>query len=57
MWHWDDLSDDTVQAMGILSGSGGGGSDYYGGLTDKCIMWYTDIYDAYLGFPGVLKTA
>ena len=27
-----------------------------GGLLDPCVEVYTDIYDAYYGFPGYLKT-
>lgn len=45
-----------VSAKGIHSGGGGGGGDYYGGLTDPCVEVFTDIYQAYYGFPGVLKT-
>lgn len=50
-------ADNAVAAKGIISGAGGGGSDYYGGATDPCIMWFTDIYDPYYAFPGTLKTS
>ena len=42
--------------MGIHSGGTDGGGDYYGGLPDPCVEVDTDIYDAYYGFPGYLKT-
>jgi hypothetical protein len=45
-----------VLAQGILDGASGGGSDYYGGYLDKCRVLFTDIWDAYYGFPGVLKS-
>jgi len=44
-------------AKGIINGAGGGGSDYYGGLLDQCIMWFTDIYQPYYAFPGTLRTS
>jgi len=49
-------SNGRVAAKGIHSGGGGGGSDYYGGLFDQCYEVFTDIYEAYYGFPGVLRT-
>lgn len=50
-------SDGSVAAKGILNGGAGGGSDYYAGALDrdKCMMHFTDILDAYSGFPGLLK--
>lgn len=48
-------SDGSVAAKGMISSGGGGGSDGYGGYFDQCTMQFTDIYDAYFGFPGVLK--
>lgn len=50
-------SDGKVAAKGIISGTGGGGGDYYGGATDPCVMWFTDIYQPYYGFPGTLVTS
>jgi hypothetical protein len=50
-------SDGAISAKGIVSGISGGGADYWGGLLDPCTMWFTDIYDAYYAFPGVLATA
>lgn len=47
--------DGKVAAKGIISGGGGGGSDYYGGLFDQCTQIFTDIYEAYYGFPGYLR--
>jgi hypothetical protein len=35
--------------------AGGGGSDYYGGALDRCSVSFTDIYEAYFGFPGVIR--
>lgn len=49
-------ADGTIAAKGIHSGGGGGGSDYYDGANDKCFEVFTDIYDAYAAFPGVLTT-
>jgi hypothetical protein len=50
-------SDGKVAAKGIINGAGGGGSDFYGGALDPCIMWFTDIYQPYYGFPGTLVTS
>lgn len=44
-------SDGKVAAKGIISGD-----DFYGGATDPCIMWFTDIYHPYYAFPGSLVT-
>jgi hypothetical protein len=44
-----------VYAKGILNGASGGGGDYYGGVFDKCAMSFTDIYQPYYGFPGVIR--
>ena len=48
-------ADGSVSAMGIINSGGGGGSDFYGGALDKCSMQFTDIWEAYSGFPGLLK--
>jgi hypothetical protein len=45
--------DGTIAAKGIY---GGGGSDGIGGTVDPRIEVFTDILDAYQGFPGVLRT-
>lgn len=50
------VSGSKVVAKGIISGGGGGGSDYYGGLFDQCTQVFTDIYQPYYGFPGVIRT-
>jgi streptogrisin C len=50
------VSGSDVYAKGILDGAGGGGSDYYGGTLDKCKVDFTDIYQAYYGFPGAIRT-
>lgn len=50
------VSSSVVYAKGILDAAGGGGSDYYGGLFDQCAVAFTDIYQAYYGFPGVIRT-
>jgi hypothetical protein len=50
-------SNGKIVAKGILNSGGGGGSDYYGGFLDQCTNVFTDIWDAYLGFPGYLKTS
>lgn len=50
------VSGSNIVAKGIHSGGGGGGSDYYGGLLDQCSQVFTDIYEPYYGFPGVIKT-
>ena len=50
-------SDGKVAAKGLINGAGGGGGDYYGGATDPCIMWFTDIYQAYYAFPGTIQTS
>ncbi|MBG0569308.1 hypothetical protein I4J89_48735 [Actinoplanes sp. NEAU-A11] len=50
-------SDGSVVAKGIHHGSnGGGGDDHYAGALDKCLEIFTDIRDAYFGFPGHLET-
>ncbi|MGJ6966204.1 hypothetical protein ACSDR0_30280 [Streptosporangium sp. G11] len=46
-----------VIAKGVHSGSGGGGSDNWGGALDPCREYFTDIYEAYYGFPGVIATS
>ncbi|MCT9934034.1 S1 family peptidase [Planotetraspora sp. A-T 1434] len=46
-----------VVAKGIHNGAAGGGSDHWGGAFDPCIEYFTDIWDAYLGFPGTLATS
>jgi hypothetical protein len=43
-----------VVAKGIHNGTSGGGSDHWGGAFDPCYEYFTDIWDAYLGFPGTL---
>jgi streptogrisin C len=50
------VSGGNVTAKGILVGAGGGGSDYYAGALDgdPCSVTFTDIYQAYFGFPGVI---
>lgn len=50
-------SDGSVTAKGIFNGTHGGGSDSYGGEFDPCSNYFTDIWDAYYGFPGTLKTS
>ncbi|WP_433830210.1 hypothetical protein ACQP2E_10255 [Actinoplanes sp. CA-015351] len=50
-------SDGSVAAKGINDGGGGGGKDYYAGALDQCHSFFTDIWDAYYGFPGRLKTS
>lgn len=49
-------SSGTIQAKGINNSGGGGGSDYYGGALDPCHQQFTDIWDAYYGFPGTIKS-
>lgn len=51
-------SDGKVVAQGIASGDTRfGGSDYYAGAFDaSCRLIFTDIWDAWYGFPGVLQT-
>jgi hypothetical protein len=49
-------SDGGVSAKGIHSGGGGGGADHWGGALDPCAEYFTDIREAYDGFPGILKT-
>ncbi|GAA0412762.1 hypothetical protein GCM10009530_76610 [Microbispora corallina] len=46
----------NVVAKGIQSGKGGGGSDNWGGAFDPCIDTFTDVWEAYYGFPGFLST-
>jgi len=49
--------DGTVTASGITSGvTGGGGSDSIGGWIDPCNHVFTDINEAFWGFPGHLQT-
>jgi streptogrisin C len=48
-------SDGGIAAKGIHSGGGGGGSDNWGGALDPCFEIFTDIWDAYYAFPGVLR--
>ncbi|MGH3739640.1 MAG: hypothetical protein ACRDT6_29170 [Micromonosporaceae bacterium] len=50
-------TDSGVNAVGIHSGHGGGGGDFYGGIWDPCKEIHTDIWDAYYAFPGTLRTA
>ncbi|MFD9195642.1 S1 family peptidase [Streptomyces phaeochromogenes] len=45
-------ADGSVTGRGILDGSGGGGSDGWGGLFDPCVAIFTDITDALEGLPG-----
>lgn len=49
-------SDGGIVAKGLISGGGGGGDDDFGGAWDRCRNYFTDIWEAYYGFPGVLKT-
>jgi streptogrisin C len=44
-----------IVAKGIHNAGGGGGGDDFGGTGDPCTESFTDIYDAYYGFPGFLK--
>ena len=48
-------SDVGVAAKGIHIWGGGGGSGHWGGAFDLCSEGFTDILDAYWGFPGQLK--
>jgi hypothetical protein len=48
-------SDGGIAAKGIHSGSGGGGSDNWGGAFDPCYEYFTDIRVAWLYFPGGLR--
>lgn len=50
------VSGSSVYAKGILDAMGGGGSDYFGGQFDQCAVAFTDIYQAYYGLPGVIRT-
>jgi hypothetical protein len=52
------VSGSSVSAKGILDGAGGGGSDFYAGALDgdDCVDLFTDIYQAYVGFPGYIQT-
>lgn len=50
------VSGSNIVAKGVHNGGGGGGSDYYGGATDPCHEIFTDIWDAYYGLPGDLRT-
>jgi hypothetical protein len=43
-----------MAAKGIHNGGGGGDGDGYGGLTDPCTEYFTDIWDIYYGLPGYL---
>jgi hypothetical protein len=51
-------SDGKIAAKGIISGAGGfGGSDSYATWPEEmCRSVFTDIYDAYYGFPGDVTT-
>jgi hypothetical protein len=49
------LSNGNVVAKGIHSGTSGGGSDNWGGALDPCYERFTDIREAYYGFPGLLR--
>ncbi|WP_238006829.1 S1 family peptidase [Dactylosporangium sp. AC04546] len=49
------LSNGNVVAKGIHSGTSGGGSDNWGGALDPCYERFTDIWDAYYGFPGQIR--
>lgn len=49
-------SDGGIAAKGIISAGSGGGSDNWGGAFDPCYGIFTDIWEAYYGFPGVLRT-
>lgn len=49
--------DGGIAAKGVHSGLGGGGSDNYGGTLDPCYEYFTDIWEAYRGLPGVLRRA
>lgn len=49
-------SDGGIAAKGIISAGSGGGSDNWGGAFDPCVGIFTDIWQAYWGFPGVLRT-
>lgn len=51
------LSNGSVVAKGIHSGTSGGGGDNWGGALDPCYERFTDIWDAYNGFPGFLRVA
>lgn len=50
-------ADGAVAAKGIINAGSGGGSDYRGGFLDPCYSGFTDIWDAYSGFPGYLKVS
>lgn len=52
------VSGSSVYAKGILDWGGGGGSDCYAGALDpdQCRVDFTDIYQAYVGFPGYIRT-
>ncbi|WP_433433883.1 hypothetical protein [Nonomuraea sp. CA-141351] len=47
-------SEGKVLAKGIHSGTGGGGTDSYGGAFDPCHEFFTDIWEVYYGFPGTI---
>ena len=47
----------TIYAKGIHVGGGSIGGDDFGGRLDPCQEYFTDIWDAYLGFPGYLTTS
>jgi len=49
-------SDGGIVAKGIHTAGAGGGSDQWGGYLDPCYEYFTDIWQAYYGFPGVLRT-
>jgi hypothetical protein len=50
-------SNGSVAAKGIINAGTGGGLDAQGGFTDPCRSSFTDIWDAYYGFPGTLRTS
>ncbi|WP_344613671.1 trypsin-like peptidase domain-containing protein [Dactylosporangium salmoneum] len=48
--------DGGIAAKGIWNYGGGGGSDNWGGALDPCSGGFTDIWQAFYGLPGQLKT-
>lgn len=53
--HFTVRPDGYIAAKGIHSGGGGGGGDNYGGAFDLCFVVWTDIWDAWVAFPGSLR--
>ncbi len=47
-------ADGAVEAKGIISG-GGGGVDGIGTAQNPCVVYFTDIWEAYLAFPGDIR--